>query len=172
MGVGRPVDLVKIDYVDGKAAKAILDFAADRVGDQYFLYLTVGIPAQATLGKDVWSGAAPAFQRPADYFLGVPQTVDCGRVDPVDAEFERTMNSGDRFVVVLRTPGELPARAADGPGPVAHSSNVQVRIAKFARFHLILLSKFRAMVRQKEHLAFCRTSENAYPFAEPGGKAL
>src|SRR4029077_9368698 len=27
--IRRPVDLVKIDYVDGKAAKTVLDFAAD-----------------------------------------------------------------------------------------------------------------------------------------------
>src|SRR5450631_1841954 len=138
------MDLVKIDHVDGKAAKTVLDFAANRVGAQYFLHFTVGIAAQAALGEDVRFGSAPLLKSPAHHFLGVSQTVDGGRVDPVDAQFERTVNGGDGFVVVLRSPGELPTRAADGPGSIAHSSYVQVRVAKFARLHLNLLSKFRA----------------------------
>ena len=93
--------MVKIDYVEGKAAKAVLDFAANRVRPQYFLHLALGIPAQAALGKDVRSGAAPLLQSTADHFLGVSEAVDGGRVDPVHAEFERTVNGGDRFVVVL-----------------------------------------------------------------------
>jgi len=34
-----------------KGGEAILDFATDRVGVQYFLHLTRGIPPQAALGK-------------------------------------------------------------------------------------------------------------------------
>ena len=103
------MNLVQIDYVDIEAAQAVLDFAADRVGSQYFLHLPLCIPVQATLGEDVRSGAAPVLQSTANHFLGVSQTVDGGGVDPVDAEFERAVNGGDRFVVVLRSPGELPA---------------------------------------------------------------
>ena len=104
----------------------------------------------------------PVLQRARDDFLGVSETVDCGRVDPVDAEFERTVNGGDRFVVVLGSPGELPARAADGPGSVAHGSDVQVGVAKLAHLHLSLLSKFRATVRQRDHLTvFAAPSKNA-----------
>ena len=95
------MDLIEINYIDGKAAKAVLDFTADRGGAQYFVHLTLGIPAQAALGKDVGPGAAPFLQRASDNFLGVSQTVDRGRVDPVDAQFERTMNGGDGVVVIL-----------------------------------------------------------------------
>src|ERR1700674_10566 len=103
------MDLVEVDHIDGEAAEAVLDFAADRVGTQYFLHLTLGIPAQAAFGKNVGPGAAPVLQRAGDDFLGVSQTVDSGCVDPVDAEFERAVNGGDGVFVVLRTPGELPA---------------------------------------------------------------
>src|SRR6266852_1106572 len=135
------MDLIKIDYIDGEAAKTVLDFAANRSCAKYFSHLTVGITAQAALGKDVRSGSAPLLNSTAYHFLGVSQTIYGGRIDPVDAEFERAVNGGYGFVVVLRAPGELPARTADRPGSVAHSSNVQVRITKSAHFHLNLLFK-------------------------------
>src|SRR6267378_1491977 len=133
------MDLVEIDHIDGKAAEAVLDFAADRIGAQYLLYLTLGIPAQPALGEDVRFRAAPLLQRAADDFLGVSQTVDSGRVDPVDAQFECALNRSNGVVVVLRSPGELPARPADGPGPVADGSDAQVGIAKRACLHFNLL---------------------------------
>ena len=85
------MDLVEIDHVDGEAAEAVFDFAPDRISAQYFLHIALGIPAQATLGEDVrpWSRASSSSAR-ANHFFGVPQTVDGGRVDPVDAEFERS----------------------------------------------------------------------------------
>src|ERR1700687_1032480 len=133
------MDLVEIDHIDGEAAEAVLDFATDRIGAQYFLYLTFGIPAQAALGKDVRLGTAPVLQRAGDNLLGVSQTIDGGRVDPVDAEFERAVNGGNGVVVVLRAPSELPVRAANGPGSVAYGSDVQVGIAKLACLHFNLL---------------------------------
>src|SRR5713101_9642717 len=142
------MDLVKIDHVDGKAPKTVLDFAADRVGIQYFLHLTVGTPPQAALGKDVRSEAAPLLKSTADHFLGVYQTVHGGRVDPVDAEFERAVNSGDGLVVVLRPPGELPARPADRPSSVADGSDMQVGVAKLAYLHFNPLSKLRGDVHR------------------------
>ena len=111
------MDLVKIDHVDRKAAKTLLNFAADRAGAQYFLHLTRGIPAQAALGKNVRLRTAPLLQSTADHFLGVAQTVHGGCVDPIDPEFERTVNGGDGFVVVLRSLGELPARAPMSQAP-------------------------------------------------------
>ena len=111
------MDLVKINHVDGKATKTVLDFAADGVGAQYFLHFTLGIHAQAALRKDVRSGTAPLLQSTADHFLGVAQTVHGGCVDPIDPEFERTVNGGDGFVVVLRSLGELPARAPMSQAP-------------------------------------------------------
>src|SRR5258708_35169049 len=116
------MDLVQIDDIDGEAAEAVLDFFTDRISAQYFVHLTFETPAQAAFGTDVRPRTAPVLQRAADDFLRVSQTVDGGRINPVDAEFERTVNGGNGVVVVLRSPGELPARAADRPGSVAHGS--------------------------------------------------
>src|SRR5229473_193221 len=133
------MDLVEIDHIDGEATEAVFDFFTDRISTQYFLYLTFETPAQSALGKDVRSRTAPVLQRAADDFLGVSESVDCGRVDPVDAEFERAVNGGNGVVIVLRSPGELPARAANGPGSVAFGSDVQVGVAKLACLHFNLL---------------------------------
>src|SRR5258708_37515183 len=147
------MDLVEIDQIDGEAAEAVLDFFTDRLRTQYFVYLTFETPAQAALGEDVGPRTAPFLQRAADDFLGVSETVAGGRVDPVAAEFERAVNGGDGVVVCLRSPGELPARAANGPSSVAHGSDVQVGIAKLACLHFNLLVKLPSAMPEV-HLRF------------------
>src|SRR5216684_7304360 len=133
------MDLVEIDHIDGEATEAVFDFFTDRISTQYFVYLTFETPAQAALGKDVRPRTVPVLQCAADDLLGVSESVDGGGVDPVNAEFERAVNGGNGVVVVLRSPSELPARAADGPGSVAYGSDVQVGVAELARLHFNLL---------------------------------
>src|SRR5260370_33266783 len=127
------MDLVEINYIDGQAAKAVLDLGAYRAGIQYFCDVALRIPMQAALSKDVGLGAAPLLQSAGDDFFRVPQAVYGGTVDPVDAEFERAVKGSDGVFVVLRSPPKLPPRAADRPGPAAHRSNAQVSVAKLAR---------------------------------------
>ena len=88
------------------------------------------MPAHGALGEDQRPCAAPLFQRPGDDLFRVAQPIDGGRVDPVDAQFERAMNGGDGLVVVLRSPGELPVPAADGPRAKPDRRQLQIRIAK------------------------------------------
>src|SRR6202795_1275830 len=147
------MDLIEIDHIDREAAEAVLDFATDRIRAQYLLYLTLGTPAQPALGEDVRLRTAPLLQRSADDFLRVSQSVNGGRVDPVNAEFERAVNGRNGIVVVLRSPGELPARAADGPGSIAYGSDVQVGIAKLACLHFDLLRNFLFLMAEV-HLRF------------------
>src|SRR5258708_32225503 len=110
------MDLVEIDQIDGEAAEAVLDFFTDRLRTQYVVYLTFETPAQAALGEDVGPRTAPFLQRAADDFLGVPEAVDGGRGNPVDAEFERAMHGGGGVVAGLRSPRELPRLTATAPG--------------------------------------------------------
>ena len=84
------------------------------------------VPAHAAFGEDVGAGAFPCAESAGGYFLGVTEAVDGGRVDPVDAEFEGAVNSGDRIIVVLRAPTELPAAAAESPGAEAHRRDVDI----------------------------------------------
>jgi hypothetical protein len=95
------VHLVEINHVDGKATEAVFEFAADRIGAQDFLYLALGIPAQAAFGEDVGPRAAPAFEGEGNNFLRVSEAVDGGGIDPLDAEFKGAVNGGDRIVVAL-----------------------------------------------------------------------
>jgi hypothetical protein len=46
---------------------------------------------------------ALAFDRPADQLFIDIGTVHVGGIEEVDAEFERAMNGGDRFVVITWT---------------------------------------------------------------------
>src|SRR6266853_2266122 len=103
------MDMIKINYISRKSAKAIFDFAPDGIGAQHFLHLTLAVPAQAALGEAIRPWARPAFECAGDDFLGVSQPVDSGRIDPVDAKFECAVNGGDGVAVILRSPGVLPA---------------------------------------------------------------
>jgi hypothetical protein len=95
------------------------------------------VPAQATFSKDIRTWAGPAFQCASDDFFRVAEAIDGGGVDPVDAEFEGAMNGGDGVVVILRSPGELPAGTAYGPGAIADWSDLHIRVAKLAGLHCV-----------------------------------
>ena len=63
-------------------------------------------------------------------FLGVPQSVYSGRVDPVDASLERVTDAGDRGRIVLGTPTEGPSSPARGPSAESDSAEVKIAIAE------------------------------------------
>jgi hypothetical protein len=138
------VDLVEINHVDGKPTEAVFEFTTDRISVQRFPYVALGVPAQAALGKDVRPRTRPALERPSDDFLRVSQAIDGGRIDPVDAKFERAVNGGDRVIVVLRSPGKSPSRTADSPGAIADGSDAQVGVSKLASLHSSVLLKFHS----------------------------
>ena len=56
------------------------------------------------------------FDGVANHLFRVAETIDGGRVDPVDAEIEGAVNGAYGIGVILRAPGELPVPSADGPG--------------------------------------------------------
>src|SRR5260370_11294604 len=105
----RPVDLVKIDRVHLQATQAILAFAPDGSGAEFLSDVPFLVPAKDTLGKNVRPRAAPIFHRAGYNFFGMAHAVDGGRVDPIDAKLERTMNRRDRIRIILPAPGEFPA---------------------------------------------------------------
>src|SRR5262249_36933633 len=113
-----PVNLIQIDGLHAQPAQAGLALAADRVGFQAVTDPPGLVPDHAALAEAVRPVAHP-FQRPRHALLAVAQAVDGRRVDPVDARVQRLVDGGDRVAVVLAAPGELPARAADGPRPEA-----------------------------------------------------
>jgi hypothetical protein len=84
------------------------------------------IPAHGAFGEDVWARAFPISKGAGDYFLGVAKAVDGGGIDPIDTELEGAVNGGNRIIVVLRAPAELPTASADGPCSVTHAGYVQV----------------------------------------------
>src|SRR6266404_8542985 len=97
------------------------------------------VPAQATLGKNVRPWAGPGAERERHYFLGVTHAVNSSRVDPVHAKLERAMNRGDRRFVVLFAPAKFPAGPADSPGAKADWADGQVGVTEWLRFHVVQL---------------------------------
>src|SRR5689334_16434897 len=94
------------------------------------------VPALTTFGENVWPRPAPGSQRSRDHFLGVAQSIDGSRVDPVNAKLERAMNCSDGRLVILVTPTMLPTRSTDSPGAEAERRNVNIRVSQSFSFHV------------------------------------
>ena len=129
-----PVNLVEIDCLHLQAAQAGFQFhangfplevEADAVAFAHPLFAP-GPGAFCKHERLVLS----ALQGTSDHFLGMPQAVDGGGVDPVDAEVKRAMDGGDGVVIVLRTPGILPVTASDGPRAKANGSQLHAGVAE------------------------------------------
>src|SRR6266852_4021014 len=101
------------------------------------------VPAQTTLGKNVRPWARPGAERKRHDFLRMAHAVNGGRVDPVNAKFEHAMNRGNRRFVVLFAPTEFPAGSADSPGAKADWGDGQVGATEWLRFHIVQLGVAR-----------------------------
>src|SRR5262249_21290273 len=119
----RPVNLVEVDRLDAEPREARVDLPADGVA----LEVAHDLPAAAVharcLGEHVRS-RLDALERAPHDLPGVRGPVSGGGVDPVDAELQRAVDRRDRLVVVLSAPAELPAGAADRPGPEADTRDL------------------------------------------------
>jgi hypothetical protein len=58
----------------------------------------------------------PFAQQAADYLFGMTEAVHRGRIDPIHPELQGVTHRGQRNGVVLGSPAECPAAAADRPG--------------------------------------------------------
>ena len=123
-----PVNLIQVDRVQLKTAKAGFHFAADGVRLEALANLAALVPHAFALGEDQrFAGAA--LKRAGHHFFGMAQAVDRGRVDPVQPRVQRGVDGRYRFVVVLRSPGESPTPAAHGPRADANGREVHVAVA-------------------------------------------
>ena len=109
-----------------QTAKAVFTFLVDGIRFVDFGDFAFRVPAHRTLGKHVRARAFPFFQGASDHFFRVPDAVDGGGVDPVDAELESAVNGGDGVGILLRPPAKVVAHTADGPGAESYGRNVQV----------------------------------------------
>src|SRR5437868_5958320 len=90
---------------------------------------TVRALQERGLGKYV-GPVRETLQRAPDELLRVTEAVGGGSVDPVHAEFERPMDGGDRLLVLLGAPAELPTAAADGPGAEPDAGYLEAGLAE------------------------------------------
>src|SRR5665213_1286918 len=75
----------------------------------------------------------------------------CG-VDPVDPVLEGAVDRGDRLLVVLGAPAELPATAADRPGAEADPGDLESGAAKLGGLQLRRLHSFSSVAdRWRSH---------------------
>src|SRR5712672_2835265 len=83
----------------------------------HFADAAILVPTHAAFGEDIGTRPLPLLYRAGHHFLGVTETVDGCRVDPVDTEFEGAVNGGNRIIVVLRPPTKLPAAPPRAQAP-------------------------------------------------------
>src|SRR5690606_32238865 len=82
-------------------------------------------------------------------------------VDPVEAGVERGADGGDRGIVVLGPPGELPTATANGPGADADGRDHEIAVAELSLFHLLRCSMGgigRSPPHERGRLKMCLTS--------------
>ena len=97
-----------------QAAQAVFAFAADGFALHAAGKARAFRPRRGALGKHIRRAGA-ALDGAADNLFGMAKSIDRRGVDPVDAAVERGVDGADGVVVVLRSPGEGEASAADGP---------------------------------------------------------
>src|SRR4029077_7982086 len=125
----RPVKLIQINALDAKPLEGSFTLAANRFRCKDALSGLHGIfnvPAESALGEDKWALRSRQFAKHlSNDFLGMPQAVDGGCVDPIDAQVQGVSHGCDRFGVILWSPTEGPAASANGPRTETDSSNVE-----------------------------------------------
>jgi hypothetical protein len=81
---------------------------------------------QATLREHVGPIIGRGITKLGAHFLGFPEALDRGRVDPVKPQIQRIPDRGDGIIVILRAPPERPAAAIDGPGAESNPGDLEV----------------------------------------------
>ncbi len=130
------MNLVEIDRLNLKSAQAAFDFSPERSGVQRVVHLAIFVPNHAALGEHVGTFAIPLRQGLRDHLLRMAQAVDGGRIDPVDAKFERTVNGGDGIAIVLRAPAVCPG-TTHRPGAETDGRDEEVRVSELLCRQLI-----------------------------------
>src|SRR5690242_2083993 len=85
----RPVHLVEIDDIDLQAAQAVFAFLADRIAAVILADVALFIPAQDTFCENVRPRSAQVLQRLGNNLFRMADSINCGSVNPVHAEFDR-----------------------------------------------------------------------------------
>src|SRR5689334_7655979 len=102
--------LIEVDGVHFQAPEAVLKFAANRVGFDDSVNVSLFIGNAAAFGEYVRTIRAP-LERLSDYFLRVPESINSSGIDPIHAVIDRITNRLYGFVIVLRSPSEFPPSA-------------------------------------------------------------
>src|SRR5216683_1824772 len=95
--------------------RRLSSLAANRIRLQHEMDFPLSIPPQPTFGEDIRTRTVPTRQRAGHDFFRVTDAINRRGINPVNSQFECVMNCRDGRLVILSAPGELPARAADGP---------------------------------------------------------
>ena len=110
----RPVHLVQVYYVDAESFQACLTFSADTFRFETAYFFPFFVPQQTAFCGDDGSGFS-LFERFAEQLFGMAATIYWCGINPVDSEVERFEDRSDCFIIVLRSPAELP-RPTHRPG--------------------------------------------------------
>ena len=125
----RAVDIVELQQIDALApqpAQARVDIGADRPRAEVHPVTALRVGQRAALGED--QHVVSPVERTADDLLRAAPPIERRRVDPVQAEVERRVDSANRLRLVLRSPPHRPvASRPDRRGADADRRDLHVR---------------------------------------------
>src|SRR5713101_6745836 len=118
-GLIGPMKLVEINALYTQPAQGRLALSPNRFRLEYTTRLCHGVRLirnQSTFGENQRTlGGRQLAQQASDNFLGVAQSVDRGRINPIDTQLQCMPHGGNGCVVILRSPTVGPSAAAEGP---------------------------------------------------------
>ena len=121
----RPVNLIQIDALRLQPPQALLDFLANRWCAQAVEDISRVIPHETGLREHIGARLARhVCQRSPDHFLGMPEAIHGGRIDPVQTDVDSMPYRRDRIGIVLMPPAKPPV-AADSPSAEADRSETE-----------------------------------------------
>src|SRR5438067_9185455 len=111
---GRPVNLIEIYSLDVKPLQAALQLAANRSCLQIVRNLARFVPDQAAFSKYV-RAVRHILQGAPDNCLGMPESIRCRGINPVQPAFEAFIDGMYGVGIALRTPAPFPVTTTHGP---------------------------------------------------------
>ncbi|MCY1508739.1 hypothetical protein D9M68_430590 [compost metagenome] len=120
------MQLQEVDVIGAEPLEGVVD-AFDQARSRRAGIIRPVAHRQRDLGRNQ-HGIAPSLDRGAEHALGGAVRVDVGRVEEVDAGFQRNVDQSSRFGCVAVAPGaEKRPLAAEGPSAEAPGRHLQSR---------------------------------------------
>src|SRR5450755_2085880 len=119
------MDLIQIDDVNFKTPQTAFTFAANGVCLQRCANPSFVVPDALAFCEYKRTRCA-AGKSPSDHLFRMAETIERGRIDPVHAMVERSVNGGNGVAIILRPHASCPTASTNGPSTDADRADAQI----------------------------------------------